>query len=262
MNFFTLLKIKKGRRIFFKKVTQGSFVLVLLALFTFSSCQEEEGIGETPDYSGEDLFRGVYFLQGEAAHRIKSYEDAILKINELDNEAQATLNDFYDDLIQEIKKIDPGYFDTFKEQMTSNNVYAIEHQLEEGREMLTKAGLQSEKYKKVFEYTRKVSSDMKLQNIDFRSEKGIKEIKGYAESYFKRESTDVQAACVPAAAVCVVVALAVWEAAVTVNVTAVGTVAGAIYATLVYKASIYWAEVASAPAITREAFVTELENTF
>ncbi|MDA1477340.1 sporulation delaying protein family toxin [Bacillus changyiensis] len=82
------------------------------------------------NYSGEELFKGLFLGQGEVAKRIPELPEK-KEINT--KEAK----DFGNELTEMIKKKDEKYFDELKESVYANNPKKISNMLEKGANLIT-----------------------------------------------------------------------------------------------------------------------------
>lgn len=117
----------KTFKIFFRPI---SFLFAFLILFV-SCTQYDEGVTIIEkNYSGEELFRGIYFSDGEIAQRIPSLKFNNNMIADLSIEQKLELDKFQSQIVEHLKGIDPNYFENFKHTITSNDIYKIEKHLE------------------------------------------------------------------------------------------------------------------------------------
>src|SRR5690606_2949319 len=100
------------------------------------------------DYSGEDIFRGIFFLEGDIVNKIPSlynakierdilFENPILvsSMPEIDERTiEAGLSN--DSLVQKIREFNPNIFSELKESVLSENPYNVSDKLEESALLL------------------------------------------------------------------------------------------------------------------------------
>ncbi|GEM_PF-1824906 len=148
----------------------------LLALsFLLNACSEaDENKNYTPTQSartsqvkGKEMFRAVFFLQGQVVNEIP-------ELLELRNDFYKTehgeniltlLNEFGDDIIGEIERENPAYFDEFEEKLKSDNFYEIEETLSEAIDTVTETAKKTEKYGALIKISEQSFNDIEIQNF-------------------------------------------------------------------------------------------------
>jgi hypothetical protein len=124
-------------------LTLKCIALLLCGSIIFSSCnsgvvsQESLTIGETKKYTGEELFRGIFFMQGEVAKSIPMYEDMLVSLGK-DKTSEEDINKFSNEIIGYMKVLDPNFFVEFQRGIESKNPYQIRETLNIGIVFLVK----------------------------------------------------------------------------------------------------------------------------
>ncbi len=158
-NTSTMKKLKQNCR-------SLATLLSLVFLFgLFQSCSKREELAneihELDLYSGEDIFRGLFFLEGDFADQIPSLKqlrlktDAIMespamvssmKSNNLNSktEIKAQITNFREGIIKEVKKIDPTIFGNLKKSITSRDVDLLDRTVKHAAGILNTALIQNE----------------------------------------------------------------------------------------------------------------------
>jgi hypothetical protein len=152
-----------------RKILFNWYVVVIPVVITMFvvSCKNDQDVAP-PELTGEEMFKGIYFFQGTAMNRLETLKPEYEKVEaSLErNGMRAEYNDFMDQIMTQIKLLDPQYFDNFKSQLTSDNHYAIELAISNGWKMHTAAGYRTE-YAEAF----KLAEEIKRKNVDFTSDK-------------------------------------------------------------------------------------------
>src|SRR5690606_38805461 len=102
----------------------------LLSLVLIQACSNDEPSNDKPlsKYSGEELFKALYFVQGEAAIHIQSLRPKAesYKMAAIANpEIKKSSEEFSAEIVAKINELDPTYFKKFKEQLSSKNYYSM-----------------------------------------------------------------------------------------------------------------------------------------
>jgi hypothetical protein len=114
-----------------KKIIGFAILIPLLSLFIIFGCQNDRDDQKPAqlNYSGEEIFRGIFFSQGDLPNQIEA-----LKPEHEKSEAAIATNknvkefklDFSNEIVKSINLLDPMFFNNFKKQMESKNYYAIQ----------------------------------------------------------------------------------------------------------------------------------------
>ncbi|QDH78004.1 hypothetical protein FKX85_02710 [Echinicola soli] len=109
-------------------------------------CQStfEEEANLKKDYSGEGLFRGIFFMEGEIGERIDLFRKLGQKVQLGENkEAIEQLSSVADEVVSIIKEDDSTFFKSFKDEIESGDYFRVESILNESTSMLHRALLAS-----------------------------------------------------------------------------------------------------------------------
>lgn len=138
------------------KMNNGLTTLVIMLCFMLTQgCNYRTDTRDgklLTQYSGVELFKAIYFLQGDAASKIQSLKANMenYKIAAQSNKNLGKLKeDFTSDIVSEINHLDPDYFENFKEDISSKDFFTIETALINGAKMVKAAGYRS-KYAPLF----------------------------------------------------------------------------------------------------------------
>ncbi|KZS41633.1 hypothetical protein AWE51_19735 [Aquimarina aggregata] len=120
---------------------------LVTSIFLISYGNNNEAIQEY--YSGEEIFRGIFFLEGEAAYDLTVLRAKVNPINETINtksiEIQKLSRDIKDEIIEEIKNLNPDFFDDFRKHINSTDHHTIDLAITNGSEIIKIVGLNSKK---------------------------------------------------------------------------------------------------------------------
>lgn len=232
------MKMKNFR----KFASKWQVILPVILVFVMVSCYQDDEVAKQ-DYSGEEMFRGIFFLQGDVIHQLESLhaDSDKLKISQKSNpESIEYFEDFVDEIVLQIESLDPDYFNNFKKQVESKNYYSIELALSNGTNMIKAAGLKSEKLSSVFRLMtefedKKVDfQTASIKKLDFKNPEDVSKLKSILKNDYSIDLDDEQysVACVPVAAVCVVYAAAAVVSIAAVAYTAVAAINAAAWVTV------------------------------
>lgn len=203
---------------------QASKISIFLALsLLFISCSQNESFNvpntnggsqnlKTNLYTGQDLFKGIFFSEGVVASRLSNYEKFNQIKSQFNKEERKKLVELQNDLIEYISKNNPTYFLTFEKSINSGNPVIIRNEIEKSKILLKEA---------VTKVTN-INFNEVQESIDIEKAKGvvrldkIKDLKMKLAPSNNYDSTNV-VAVFPVWAVAIVVAVVV-EVAVYVDV--------------------------------------------
>ncbi|WET67881.1 hypothetical protein [Sphingobacterium sp.] len=224
-----------------------SLFLFLATSIIYYSCSKETKETTSSTLSGEQMFRAVYFLQGELATKIDAIKPGIEQQKGIikTKEQLAEVNEFIDEIILNIKKIDPQYFAVFKEQLESKNFYAVDLALKNGNKMIEAAGYKS-KYANYFKLARDVkqknvnleeASDLNLETPD-----GLNKFKLHLNQKYgiNLDDENYKVSCSVAAGICVAYVVAAAVSSVVAAVTLIGAANLIGYANVAVKTETYF----------------------
>jgi len=259
-----------------KVISKWQIILPMVCVFIFFSCfNDDQTAIVKKEYSGEELFRGLFFLEGEVAQRLESLKpnlDEMATAVKANAEIQKSYNDFTNEIMKQIKILDPDFLKNFKKQIHSDNYYSIELALGNGSRMIQAAGFASEKYSGLF----RLASDVQEKQVDFTSAElahldlNNPEDREKFQSILKENyAIDVDdekyiAACIPAVGFCIYYAIAGVVSIAAFSHTALGTVqAVAVFAYYVYSKVEFWGVNNSSNDIARtEGIIAEIAKIF
>ncbi|WP_018675840.1 hypothetical protein [Riemerella columbina] len=235
---------------FYRELTKNRvFISLLTIVFILVSCnRDSDDINNRFDFTGEEIFKGIFFQEGKFVDRVQSLSDisrdAIVLSPEMEKDKQLLIND----VIQNINNKNPYFFENFKKDIKSGNYIKIENAINHGSDELLKSLLISKKYGNSIREALILTEKIDFTTFDFNNEDDLKKI----QQYFTDEIE--QTILVVAAAVAFVVAAVVWEAAGLVNVVAA--------VTFHYKAWATSLEKFNKQKISKEYLVTDIANVF
>lgn len=148
---------------------------------SFESCSKRNDISENLNeielYSGEDIFRAIFFLEGELVNKIASLEHAKTKRDaimdsptmiSMKNTMQSAkgvnleseISVLRNDIVQSVTSINPSVFENLKNSLISGDVYKFNESVKKSTGILNTTLIQNER----------VENEMKL--VDYAYEKG------------------------------------------------------------------------------------------
>jgi hypothetical protein len=115
-----------------------SVPMALVLLFVSTSCQTESSFTSNEEkLTGQDIFKGVFFAQGEFANRLSMQSEKHQQYLQLDVEQQEQIQNQVDELVQLIETQNPEFFSEFKRKMLSRNHLLVREGLFAGAEALS-----------------------------------------------------------------------------------------------------------------------------
>lgn len=209
-------------------ISKWQVILPIIMVFLVVSCYPGEDELVKKDYTGEELFRGIFFLQGEVAKSLETLRphiDRKVESEKLSPENRSFHIEFVNEIITQIKSLDPSYFNNFRSQVQSENYYSIELALANGTQMIKAAGYKSEKLSATFKLMDEIQEKQvdfgseKIKNLDFENKEDVETFKSILRQDYAIDIDDEQyvVACAPVLAVCLFVVV-VGAVAAVVNV--------------------------------------------
>jgi hypothetical protein len=260
----------------FKKLITPALgmIMVCASFLAFTGCEksEEVSLEQKTDYSGEALFRGLFFFQGDVPTKVQSLRPHYDQFKQAsrDKKVDKAMQEFIDEMIVQIKQIDPTYFDQFKAQIQSDNMYGIELAIANGTKMIEAAGYRSEKYAGMFKLqhaleVKKVDfSKAEFQNLDLKTAEGVEKFKKILKKDYLIDLDDEQykVACAPFGAVCVVILVAaVYNTAAAIHTAAAAVNAVAVVAAYL-KVGLWGGFNAEMTGTAYDQLISEIAQTF
>ncbi|WP_123924586.1 MULTISPECIES: hypothetical protein [unclassified Flavobacterium] len=210
-------------------------MLGLTFLFVSCSQNEDQVSGNARKYSGEDIFRGLFFFKNDIADGIPQLSQLKSKIQKTKkfDEIKESMNELSEISIEFINLHYPNFFNDLKFKICSGNLYEISIVLDKASQYIEEAGLSSEKFQSAFLMGRKINSDDNLKKqisgLDLSTSDGMNELKVIIEG-LNATSITGKNTCITTAAV----------AALAVFYVAVAAVSIAVGAYSVYFKVAYW----------------------
>lgn len=164
--FFIMKSIRK-----YLKSISSLFAFLIL----FVSCEQyDSSIDDNLAInrsSGEELFKGVFFGFGDFAKNINIFKNQKNNINDLSDIQKLEIETDIEKLISEINKNNPAFFNSFKNNIISNNHRKIEVSLAEGSfEIMENIKVIIPEFDEIFSV---VEDKIKNQKDDLKTEKDI-----------------------------------------------------------------------------------------
>lgn len=138
----------------------------LTLVFTLFSCQSSEIVEKiepeiiVESFSGEDIFRAIFFFQGEIVESLPSLQknkETIQATFNVNPDAELVYEEFTNQIIEKVKVIDPNYFIKFKSKISSENLYQIEEVINSAKNIIKDAGYLTD-YKSIFKLSDELES--------------------------------------------------------------------------------------------------------
>lgn len=142
------------------------------------------------EMNGEDIFKGMFFLQNDLLNEVESVKDLKIiydkKIKE-NPEINKNMIEYSQEVTEYIKTKYDGFFTEFEKSMRSGNYYEIEKKLDLATHMIKQASVASKKYGKAAALINEVDKSEDLMvgiiNIDLNEEGSEKKLNNLLEKY-------------------------------------------------------------------------------
>jgi len=125
-------------------------------------------------FSGEELFRGIFLMQGEVALRLpainatlESYGIAHASIDQTEDSRH-----FADEIVHGVAEQSPDYFQRLQKSVSSGDFYAVQAALREGHVLMTRAGEASPTYGSYFTRSVEAAKQVDLSKYDTSTPQG------------------------------------------------------------------------------------------
>lgn len=160
--------------------------ILLVCIFTAFNYVKIDSFKESerPNYSGEDLYKGTFQLRGEYTKEVPLLNAMSQTLNPENTEEIERRNHFFDEVIENIKKVDPKFFNKFEEALKSKDHNRIEKMLAEAGRVSVSALVLSKHLNKEME----LSSDEEQLLLKLAAKYDLTETKGLVS--FFQEAND------------------------------------------------------------------------
>lgn len=154
-------------KLFLSKINKWLLAVPMCLLLVAVSCSTEEEVTPEADYTGEEIFRALFFLDGPLTGKMEVLKPGAEQLAAGMNESnKLEYRDFMGEIISRVNEIDPNYFSEFKQHMKSDNLYEIELALTNAQSMFEAAGKTSS-YAEHFN----LLSEIKDKKVDLNDER-------------------------------------------------------------------------------------------
>lgn len=232
--------MKKIRHSKFGKLT--AFVLALLITQGLYSCKKDNTLetnNKLSNLSGEDIFKGIFFLQGEFPKEV-NYLSKKLEISNglvLDKKVSVAKDKIINEVVAEINRVNPKYFSDLKKTLYSKNYDELNESIKAGGDLLAVGLVKSNTMKRIMPQYQRVASELDLGSYDFEDKTDTKRFMSDVAAIPATDMMDDYYEAMVFAGVIAIVAAAV---AVTVAVVVSWVVAGQVgaYALVALKVKV------------------------
>ncbi|MDR4892561.1 hypothetical protein OH816_10375 [Chryseobacterium sp. CFS7] len=195
------------------------------------------------EYSGEELFEGIFFAYGDFAKNIESHKEIVEKVNAAPADQKDLFNKRFSNFVKSVKTKDADYFENFKKEILSGDNSNIQNAIKNGSiHIYENVAIILPEFQPIMD---KLEQDEELQNMVAEGgEISPEDLKNLNVKYqkFLAQNYDVEAIpCSWAVACFYYAALAIHN---TVAVTANLAVAGAV---AIYLGVTWWGPKLTSP---------------
>jgi hypothetical protein len=213
--------------------------LPLCTLVAVISVQCNSSVEQPRVYSGEDLYRGIFLMQGEVADQISIFKKIKTEFPfEKDAVAMEEFNNIVDEVILILKNDNPGFFEKFKSQIQSGDHLQVKEVLDQGAEMLHYGLLKSPTVSAYYQQALNLSREIDVEGLIDAEGKLNHEKMNEIDALIKKK---IEQQSVARAQACSLVAVCVaWIYLAVVHGIAVGVSVAAVVAVAVYAGAWLW----------------------
>ncbi|TGE25412.1 hypothetical protein E5K00_09545 [Hymenobacter aquaticus] len=161
--------------------------LLLGGTALLGSCAKEDQAGPAPavsatktdHHTGEELYRGIFFFEGEVAAKIPAFDSYRASINKglAQNPAfPAARRRNIDAIVGAVRALDPTYFDRLQQAIQSRDFQRVKAALKQGtllNEAVTLSALPSPGQKQAYLQRKQVLRGLDMTRYDFSREQDI-----------------------------------------------------------------------------------------
>jgi hypothetical protein len=237
-----------------------NLAVVVLVIVSFASCTNKDK--NTQLYTGEELFRGIFFCEGNIPSQISSF--AIIKgyLDTLNQAKKTEYTNFTNKITSAVKNLSPNYFNNLLEAIKSKDNYAIDESLNTGAKLLQVALATSIEYSYFLNIPDTALATIDFKPYDLSKQSDLNNLVSLLAGKMKSLPQITNPNNKICLAIAVVVALVVWEAAAIVNVAAIATVYAAVYAKVCFWGSSLrgTTDISSGVSFQRELIIKNISN--
>lgn len=197
-------------------------------------------------YSGSDLFKAIYFFDGDAASRLPYFNSIRNEISKFNSTQQAQRQSFNNEITSIVNSLNPGFFNKLHQKIYSSDLDTINAIIDEGAKLLEVAVINSS-YNQYYQTAQSVAATIDTSLYNFETESGLN---AYLVDYGNRvaNSSSVRVPDQFGVFFAAVVAVAIWDAVAVVNYgVIVNAAAVAVVYAAVYVKTAFWPKKKPAP---------------
>jgi|GEM_PF-5055119 len=151
-----------------------SIVMSILLVQGFYSCSSDDNSAlsnaELSALKGEEIFKGIFFLEGNLPSQVKFLRKKLEVANEINmtEDVSKAKSQIIEEIILGIKDVSPSYFSDLKKSFNSKNNYALNDNIKKGADLLYVGLLKSEKMTELTPEFKKLFEKLDMENYDFQ----------------------------------------------------------------------------------------------
>ncbi len=127
-------------------------------------------------HSGEELFRGIFLLEGEVSEKMPSQFAIMSEIKKIIKQRPEFENEFREknsELVESVRNLDNSYFALLKNAVESGNVTTLENAIARGNTLISIVILPKFYKNKNVEIVQEIVSSVDINKFDITSEEGL-----------------------------------------------------------------------------------------
>ncbi|MBK7885300.1 MAG: hypothetical protein IPJ81_17090 [Chitinophagaceae bacterium] len=233
-------------------------ILAVMFILSVISCGKTLNETGEPKYTGEELFRGIFFFQGDIPSQLSSFAPIKESFDKLDAVKKIEYDNFINKMVDKVKVLNPNYFGELSKAVDSKDNYAIDESLKIGAKLVEIVLSEMDEYKAYLNIPSNAFASIDFSKYNISRKEDLDALSSEMSKVIKRFSNIRDEHNVVGVAVCVVVAavvaVAVWDAVAVYNYGAVAVYYAAVYA----KVRFWGSNILAAPNYDKENLNREL----
>lgn len=152
-----------------------SIAMSILLIQGFYSCSSDDNAtiskAELSALKGEEIFKGIFFLEGNLPSEVKFLNKKLEVANEINmtEDVSKAKSQIIEEIILGIKEVNPNYFSDLKRSFDSKNNYALNDNIKKGADLLYVGLLKSDKMTELTPEFKKLFEKLDMDSYDFQN---------------------------------------------------------------------------------------------
>jgi SdpC family antimicrobial peptide len=193
------------------------------------------------EFTGEELFRGIFMFEGEVASRISYFDEMRNQLEALPANLKEQRIAYTNEITSVVQDLDPNFFGELKTEVESDDLERIDSVMEKGSRLVLAAALNSSLGEQTSAVEQLATEQLDIEKYDFNTTGGINSYLTDVANLMEIDGGPVQPAEPFGVFLAPVVAVAIWDVVAVVNYGAiVNTVGVGVFYAAVYAKVVFW----------------------